>query len=209
MLVRTKICGITSVEDGLAAALAGVDAIGLNFYAKSPRFVDIPLAADIANSVGPFVSVVALVVDPNEEQMAEILDNVPVQLIQFHGDEPPEYCELWKRPYIKALRMRPELDVIEEMSRYSSSQGILLDAYHPKVPGGTGQQFDWGRVPIDPVHPIILAGGLNSNNVNQAIIATSPYGVDVCGGVEDAPGKKNHQAMADFVAAVRMGASER
>lgn len=203
MQTRVKICGLTRVEDALAAASAGVDAIGLVFYAPSPRCVDIQVAADIAMAVGPFVSTVGLFVNADREQVEQVLARVPLHLLQFHGDESPEYCEQFQRPYMKALRMKPDLNVAAEIERYSSAQGILLDAYRKGVPGGTGETFDWQRVPVISSKPIVLAGGLDVANVAEAIRSTIPYGVDVSGGVERAHGIKDHQQVIDFIAAAK------
>lgn len=204
--MRIKICGITSVNDVLAAINAGADAIGLVFYAASPRAVSITQARQIALSAGPFVSVTGLFVDADPEFILSVLDQVPLQLLQFHGGESEEYCASFKRPYLKAIRMRPELDVHAEIARFSSASGILLDAYRPGVPGGTGETFDWARVPRESSVPIVLAGGLTPSNVGAAIAATSLYGVDVSGGVESAPGKKDHKKIASFINNARRAA---
>lgn len=203
MQTRVKICGLTCVDDALAAVSAGVDAIGLVFYEPSPRCVDIQRAAEIAMAVGPFVTTVGLFVNADREQVERVLAQVPLNLLQFHGDESPEYCEYFQRPYMKALRMKPGLDVADEISRYSSAQGVLLDAYRKGTPGGTGETFDWQRVPRISSKPIVLAGGLEVANVAEAIKVTAPYGVDVSGGVERAHGIKDHQQMIEFIAAAK------
>lgn len=206
---RVKICGITSVEDALAAANAGADAIGLVFYKPSPRCIDIATARNIINAVGPFVTTVALFVDEEVAVINGILNEIPLQLLQFHGDESPEFCEQFSRPYLKALRMKPDVDIFQVASEYTSAQGLLLDAYRPGVPGGTGETFDWDRVPqakdnlasvsADQIPPILLAGGLTPENVQQAVQQTKPYAVDVSGGVESSPGKKDSQKILDFI----------
>lgn len=198
--VRVKICGLTNVEDASIAVSAGADAVGLVFYGPSPRFVDIQRAAEIARSVGPFVTTVGLFVDAQPAEVNAVLDQVPLQLLQFHGSESAVYCEQFSRPYIKALRMRPDIDLNAEMEAYPSAQGILLDAYRKGVPGGTGETFDWQRVPKNAKHKIILAGGLSDANVASAVLATSPYAVDVSGGVESQPGKKDNVKVNDFIA---------
>jgi phosphoribosylanthranilate isomerase len=212
--IRVKICGITSVADAQLAVKAGADAIGLVFYAPSPRAVSIAQAREIAASVGPFVTVVGLFVDADEAFVREVFANVALHVLQFHGDESREYCEQFQRPYMKAIRMRPELDVVQAIAEYPGATGILLDAYRPGVPGGTGETFDWQRVPSHasqhstsqhptlplPVsQPIVLAGGLTAENVALAVQSTHVYGVDVSGGVEFAPGKKDPHKIEQFI----------
>lgn len=196
---RVKICGITSVADAQTAVNAGAEAIGLVFYAPSPRAVTIEQAREIAASVGPFVTVVGLFVNADESYVRDVLANVGLHLLQFHGDESPEFCESFHRPYMKAIRMRPELDLTDALDKYASATAILLDAYRPGVPGGTGETFDWQRVPKQSLRPIVLAGGLTPENVASAIQATHVYGVDVSGGVESAPGKKDSQKVEQFI----------
>lgn len=199
MPARVKICGLTSVVDALVAVDAGADAIGLVFYAPSPRCVDIQTAADIALAVGPFVTTVGLFVNADKKQVEQVLAQVPLQLLQFHGDETASYCEQFNRPYMKALRMKPGLDVDAEIKKFASAQGILLDAYRKGVPGGTGETFDWQRVPSSNAKPIVLAGGLDGGNLVAAIKATRAYGVDVSGGVELSHGVKDHQKTIEFI----------
>ena len=201
--MRVKICGITSVDDALIAMKAGADAIGLVFYEPSPRCVNIEQAEAIARAVGPFVTVVALFVNASSDVIENILKRVPIHVIQFHGDEPAEFCEQFSRPYLKALRMHEDLDVDETMGLFNSASGILLDAYTPGVPGGTGETFDWQRVPKDSGRPIVLAGGLNPENIRRAVTETSIYGVDVSGGVERAPGIKDAQKIESFIRAAK------
>ncbi len=201
--IRIKICGLTRVDDAVAAVDAGVDAIGLVFYAKSPRAVTIEQAREIALAVGPFVTVTGLFVDADPKEVAGVLDRVPLHLLQFHGNESVIYCESFQRPYLKALRMKPDLNVGQAIDQYSSAVGILLDAYRPGVPGGTGESFDWGRVPIESSRPIVLAGGLSPDNVADAINSTRIYGVDVSGGVESAPGIKDPEKIQAFIQRAR------
>ncbi|MFQ5488504.1 MAG: phosphoribosylanthranilate isomerase [Gammaproteobacteria bacterium] len=201
--IRIKICGITRPEDGLAAARLGADAIGLVFYPASPRHVDIEQARAIVRALPPFVTVVALFVDAGEAQIRPVLDQVPVSLLQFHGDEAPEDCHRYGRPYIKALRMAPNVDVAACAVRYGDAAGLLLDSYQPGQPGGTGHSFDWARVPAGVAKPLILAGGLTPDNVAEAVATVRPYAVDVSGGVESRKGIKDAAKMADFIARVR------
>lgn len=201
--VRSKICGITRVEDALAAAEAGADAIGLVFYARSPRAVDVRQAREIIQALPPFVTTVGLFVNASRCELNEILEAVPLDLLQFHGDEAPVDCEGYHRPWIKALRVRPGDDLQAACQRYDKASGILLDTYVAGVPGGTGEAFDWSLVPERLPKPIILAGGLSPDNVGQAIARVRPYAVDVSGGVEQAKGIKDPARIEAFVHAVR------
>ena len=196
---RVKICGITSVADAHIASDAGADAIGLVFYEPSPRYVDIESAKRIAREVGPFVTVVGLFVNAETEQIKHISQIVGLNLLQFHGDEPAEYCEQFDLPYMKALRMREGLDVTDVAKAYRGTSAILLDAYRKGVPGGTGESFDWARVPQDLDKPVVLAGGLTPANALAAAEQVKPYALDVSGGVEAAPGKKDPQKVKEFI----------
>ncbi len=201
--VRSKICGITRIEDALAAADAGADAIGLVFYGKSPRAVSIEQAAAILQALPPFVTSVGLFVDMPRDQLQQLLQRLPLDLLQFHGDESPADCEGHGRPYIKALRVRPGEDVAAAMAPYAGARGILLDTFVEGVPGGTGASFDWSLVPENAAKPIILAGGLDAGNVATAIRQVRPYAVDVSGGVEAGKGIKDAGKIRAFVRAVR------
>ena len=183
---RVKICGITRPDDGRHAARAGADAIGLVFYPPSPRYVSPRQAADIVAALPPFVTTVGLFVDAPPEQNAALLEQVPLDMLQFHGDESPEYCAAFQRPWIKALRMRDGVDPRAEADRYGAAgaRGLLVDSYVPGVPGGTGERFDWDRLPADPSLPLVLAGGLDPANVAEAVRRVRPWAVDVSGGVE-------------------------
>ena len=182
---RTKICGLTRAEDALAAVDAGADALGLVFYPPSPRAVTIEQAADVVADVPAFVSVTALFVNPTVEQVQSVLDAVRIDLLQFHGDEEEAFCAQFNRPYIKAIRVRQASDVVASCVRFPGALAVLLDSYKPGVPGGTGETFDWSLVPqSDDLKPIILAGGLNPNNVAFAIDQVKPFAVDISGGVE-------------------------
>lgn len=201
--VRSKICGITRVEDALVAAEAGADAIGLVFYAKSPRAVTVQQARAIIAALPPFVTTVGLFVDASRCEIGEILDAVPLDLLQFHGDEAPDQCEGHGRPYIKALRVRPGEDIAARCADYVHARGVLLDTFVPGVPGGTGEAFDWSLVPEKLPKPLILAGGLTAQNVRAAIAQVSPFAVDVSGGVEAAKGIKDAEKMRAFIREVR------
>jgi len=204
---RIKICGITRPEDARLAVELGADAIGLVFYQPSPRYVTVDQALRVAAAVPPFVSIVGLFVDSDREHLKGILQQVPIDLLQFHGNEPLEDCEGYNRPFIKAIRMRDDVDLQEEASRFPTAKGLLLDSYQAGVPGGTGESFDWARVAEARANglnvPIILAGGLTPANVREAISVAAPYAVDVSGGVESAKGVKDSEKMAAFVEAVR------
>lgn len=202
MKTRIKICGITRVEDALAAARAGADAIGLVFYAASPRAVDIEQARKIVYALPPFIDRVGLFVDAEPDFVRTVLNRVPLSCLQFHGAENAHYCESFGLPYIKVIRMRPGTEVKEAVSAYASASGVLLDSYQQGKPGGTGEVFDWTQVPTDLATPVILAGGLNSKNVVQAVKTVSPYGVDVSGGVEKSKGIKDAEKIVEFIRGV-------
>lgn len=200
--VRSKICGITRIEDALAAVEAGADAIGFVFYAKSPRAVSVQQARAIIAALPPFISTVGLFVNASRCELNETLDAVPLDMLQFHGDETPEQCDGYHRPFIKALRVQAGDDIAASCRLYSRASGILLDTFVAGVPGGTGETFDWALIPSDLEKPIILAGGLTSANVAQAITQVRPYAVDVSGGVEKSRGIKDHDKIRAFMSAV-------
>ena len=183
---RVKICGITRPEDGRHAARAGADAIGLVFYPPSPRYVSPRQAIDIIAALPPFVTAVGLFVNMPADQVSALLERVPLDMLQFHGDESPDYCASFQRSWIKALRMRDGVDPRAEADRYraAGARGLLVDSYVPGVPGGTGERFDWDRLPADPSLPLVLAGGLDPANVAEAVRRVRPWAVDVSGGVE-------------------------
>ena len=199
MRTRVKICGITRYEDGLAAAHLAADAIGLVFYEKSPRYVSQSDARIVAECLPPFICKVGLFVDAPTSQVQETLTSVHLDLLQFHGDESPEFCSQFGVPYIKALRMREGVDVAAFAQEHSNAAGVLLDTYQQDVAGGTGQVFDWKQIPTDVTLPIILAGGLDAGNVAEAIKQVRPYAVDVSGGVEAQKGIKDAAKIAAFM----------
>jgi len=202
MRTRVKICGITRPEDAIAAVRAGADAIGLVFYPPSPRAITASRAAQIIQGIPPFVSTVGLFVNATADEVAAVLKAVPLDLLQFHGDESPDACEGHGRPYIKAVRMRPDVDLPDLDRRYQSALGLLLDSYQPGSPGGTGATFDWGRIPDTMRGRIILAGGLTPQNVAAAIQQVFPYAVDVSGGVEQEKGIKDEEKIRAFMRGV-------
>ncbi len=202
MRTRVKICGITREQDVQHAVCCGADAIGLVFYPPSPRGLSVEQARAIVRRVPAFVTVVGLFVDAERAQIAEVLREVRVDLLQFHGEESPQACLGHGRPYIKALRMREGLDLRAEAERFAGAAGLLLDTYSPTLPGGTGVVFDWQRVPAELAGSMILAGGLTPDNVEQAIRSVRPYAVDVSGGVERSKGIKDPDKIAAFMRGV-------
>ena len=204
MRTRVKICGITRPEDAAAAVASGADALGFVFYPPSPRCVDIEQAARIVAGLPPFVMSVALFVNAEPELVADVVGALRVDLLQFHGNECPDYCASHGRPWIKAVRMKDGVDVDREMTRYAGARGLLLDAYRPGVPGGTGEAFDWERIPAETGPRIILAGGLEPGNVGAAIATVRPHAVDVSGGVEADKGIKDPARIAAFMRSVKL-----
>lgn len=198
---RVKICGITRVADALDAIALGADALGFVFYASSPRAVSAQTAQNIVAQLPPFVSTVGLFVDATPQEVQNVLAQVPLSLLQFHGDESAEYCQQFGVPWIKALRMEPDSDILAKIAQYPNAQGILLDAWHPHLKGGTGQTFDWRHWPHSD-KALILAGGLTPENVTEAIHFTKPYAVDVSGGVEASKGIKEFTLLQAFMAGV-------
>jgi phosphoribosylanthranilate isomerase len=186
------------------SAACGADAIGLVFYPRSSRAVTLDQATDIVAAVPPFMSIVALFVDEPIAGIERILSNLPVHMIQFHGNESPTFCQQFGRPWIKALRVKPGLDISEQCRLYSKARAVLLDTWQASAVGGTGKAFDWRLAQISLPSPIVLAGGLNQSNVSDGIKALHPAAVDVSGGVETSPGIKDAEKIKQFVAAVRV-----
>ena len=205
MRTRVKICGFTRAEDAVYASQLGVDAIGLVFYPPSPRHVDIDQAIAIVNALPAFTSVVALFVDEQEARIREILARVPIDCLQFHGDEPAETCRIYGKRYIKAIRMQDNTDIDALAKQYHDADGLLLDAYHPDTKGGTGSQFNWDLIPEHCSLPIILAGGLDETNAKQAVQTVRPYALDISSGVEIKKGVKDSLKMAAFIQQVNEG----
>lgn len=208
MRTRVKICGFTRVEDAVYAAHQGVDAIGLVFYAPSPRNVTIAQAVDICSALPAFTTVVALFVDESEKVIRDVLRQVPIDCLQFHGDEPATACRIYGKPYIKAIRMQPDTHIAELTQHYHDATGLLLDAYHPDTKGGTGHSFDWELIPNNCKLPIILAGGLDETNVGQAIHTVRPYALDLSSGVESSKGIKDARKIAALIQQVNEGDRE-
>jgi phosphoribosylanthranilate isomerase len=199
---RVKICGFTSAEQAAYAAYAGTDAIGLVFYAASPRHVSIAKAQEIVAALPAFTTVVALFVDASEIQIKEVIGHVSIDVLQFHGDESAQECRRYAKPYIKAIRMHPDVDIQALTTEFHDARGLLLDAFDAKAKGGTGEQFDWDLIPAHCNLPIILAGGLSAHNVRDAITHVKPYALDVSSGVEAAKGIKDNNKIAAFLTEV-------
>ncbi len=202
-MLRIKICGITSPKDGIAAAQAGADAIGIVFYPPSPRNVELARAAEILARLPPLVTRVGLFVNPQKSWVTKVLAQCPLDLLQFHGDEEEAFCNSFGRPYLKVLRVSGECDLHPFAAAYASAQGLLLDARHDSLYGGSGHSFPWWTLPRDLSMPVILAGGLTVANVAEAVSRSRPYAVDVSSGVESSPGRKDHGKMEKFIANAR------
>ncbi|MCX7185044.1 MAG: phosphoribosylanthranilate isomerase [Nitrosospira sp.] len=203
MPTRIKICGITRIEDALAAAHLGTDAIGLVFWPQSARSITPARAREIVAALPPFISSVGVYVDPEAEWVEETAAVAGLNLLQFHGDESPEFCSQFSLPYIKAVRVRAGVDLLQYATRYSSARGLLLDSYVDGTPGGTGDAFNWSLIPQRMPLPLILSGGLHPGNVMAAIKQVQPWAVDVSSGVEVAKGIKDAEKIAAFMQGVR------
>lgn len=202
-MTRIKICGLTREQDIHAVASHGADALGLVFYEKSPRHVSVPQAAGLARAVPPFLTVVGLFVNPTVDYVREVLAKVPLDALQFHGEEAPEFCASFGKPYLKAIRVKAGVDLVECAARYAGAQGLLLDAYVEGTQGGTGESFDWALIPHNLPLPVILSGGLHAGNVAQAVAQVQPYAVDVSSGVEASKGIKDAAKVAAFIKEVK------
>ncbi|NNG82351.1 phosphoribosylanthranilate isomerase [Acinetobacter sp. ANC 5378] len=213
MRTRAKICGITRIEDIHSAVNAGADAIGFVFYAPSPRSVTKEQAKELIQHVPAYVQIVGLFVNATADEVAQVLDVVPLDMLQFHGDETPEQCQQISnqvgRRWYKAIQVKPGLDIQAEIQKYqdAGASAVLLDAWHPDLKGGTGHSFDWTTFPKLNI-PLILAGGLNPDNIEQAILTTQAYAVDVSGGVESAKGIKDQQLIERFMQGVLRGSAK-
>ncbi|MBE9401486.1 phosphoribosylanthranilate isomerase [Acinetobacter albensis] len=213
MRTRAKICGITRIEDIHSAVHAGVDAIGFVFYAPSPRYVTFSQAQQLAHHIPAYVQLVGLFVNASSDEILQVLKNVPLDIVQFHGDESPEQChdiaKIVGRRWYKAIQVKPDLDIIKIIKNYqqAGASAVLLDAWHPDLKGGTGHQFDWSQFPKLDI-PLILAGGLKPDNIEEAIKTTGAYAVDVSGGVESAKGIKDQQLIEHFMQGVQRGSAK-
>jgi phosphoribosylanthranilate isomerase len=203
MRTRVKFCGITNLEDALKAAELGVDAIGLNFCPASRRYLTPDQALQIITKLPPFITVVGVFVNASLEEITKILASVPLDRLQFHGDESPQFCESFHKAYYKAVRMRENINLDLIANNYKHAQAILVDTYIPNEQGGTGQIFDWKRLPASYSKPLILAGGLTPDNVFNAIQTVHPYAVDVASGIESIPGQKDSIKMTELMCEIK------
>jgi phosphoribosylanthranilate isomerase len=201
---RVKICGITTVDMAQEAVKQGADAIGLVFYPPSPRCVTVEQAREIVASLPAFVTAVGLFVNEQADEIRHVISTTGISLLQFHGNECPDYCASFDFPFIKALRMSDDIDLFQQRSDYSRAQSLLLDTYRAGVPGGTGEAFDWDRIPDQLAGEIILAGGLDTDNITHAIQTVKPYAVDVSGGVESSKGVKSPEKIRQFMEGVKI-----
>ena len=198
-MTRIKICGISRVEDVLDAVYSGADALGLVFYDKSPRNVTIDQAVKLTEVVFPFVTLAGLFVNASAEMVRKVLQKVPLDVLQFHGEESPAFCAQFGRPYLKVIRVKAGMDLEQCANEFSGAQGLVLDTYVEGLLGGTGESFDWGLIPHDLPLPVILSGGLHAGNVADAIKRVRPYAVDVSSGVEASIGVKDATKIAEFI----------
>jgi phosphoribosylanthranilate isomerase len=203
MPTAVKICGITRTQDAIAAARAGAAAIGLVFYPPSPRYVTPAAAAEIARALPAFVTVVGLFVDARPDEVRAALAEAPLQLLQFHGSEEPAYCRQFERAYMKTVRMRPGVDLLQYARKYHDARALLLDSYVEGLHGGSGAAFDWSLVPRGLPLPVVLSGGLTVKNVGEAVRRVRPSAVDVSSGVESAKGVKDARKITAFIKGVR------
>ncbi len=201
-MTRVKICGLRDPDTAEVACQAGADALGLVFYEPSPRAVDIGAASEIVAAVSPLVTVIGLFVTPQRGEVEDVLERCALDCLQVHGDESPEFCASFHRPFLRAISMRPDVNVAGEVARYPGARAFLLDAWRPDAPGGTGETFAWERIP-EMARPWILAGGLTPENVGEAIAQVKPPAVDVSGGVEEKRGVKSPRRIIEFMDAVR------
>lgn len=199
MRTRVKICGVTRKQDVIAAAKAGADAIGFVFYEPSPRYVTPEVARELVSALPPFVSATGLFVNPEAEYVNTVLSQVSLDLLQFHGDESPEFCDSFGVRWIKAVRVRESSDIENAFRDYGNASGLLVDAWDSDKYGGTGQAFNWSLIPKTRPLPLILAGGLASDNVSRAVAEVRPWAVDVSGGVESSKGIKDDEKITDFI----------
>ena len=206
--MQVKICGITLIEDALVAVDAGADALGLIFYAGSPRGIDVEQAREIVRAVPPYTTVTALFVNPERPLVQRVLKALPISQLQFHGNEPAEFCRGFERPYVKSIAVSTDDEMQQVMREHSASRAFLFDTLVPGKHGGTGKTFDWTKIPAKNVGHRVLAGGLNAENVAEAIRIGSPDAVDVSSGVESRPGVKDHDLVRRFVAAAKQAGKE-
>jgi phosphoribosylanthranilate isomerase len=199
---RVKVCGITKKEDALLAADLGVDALGFVFYKDSPRYIDPGKVGEITSALHPFILRVGLFVNSNEDAVRDSIKKSKINFLQFHGDESEKYCNQFNLPYIKSISMKDGVNLLECCSEYRSASALLLDTYNKKLKGGTGEVFDWKKIPNNLSSPLIIAGGLNPENIENLIKLVNPFCVDVSGGVEINKGIKDKEKMKKFMIGV-------
>jgi len=200
---RVKICGLREPEHARVAAQAGADAIGFVFYGPSPRYVEAANAKKVAAVLPPYISKVGLFVNEPAESIESILRELDLDLLQFQGDEGAEFCARFGKPFVRAVRMEPGVDLVEYADRFSAARALLLDAHVPGLPGGTGRTFDWAAIPRDFPLPLILSGGLDAANVGEEVRVVRPWAVDVSSGVESSRGVKDPAKIVEFIRSVR------
>ena len=202
MITKVKFCGITNLQDAISAAELGADALGFVFYPKSPRFISPKNAKEIIKKLPPFISMVGLFVNQSKSEVEEVIKDCPLNLLQFHGDENESFCKQYNLPYIKAISMKSDVDLLKCIQEYNSAKALLLDTFSKVARGGSGEVFDWKMIPPNTLKPIIVAGGLTPDNVQTLLEVISPYGVDVSSGIEINKGLKDYKLMKKFILGV-------
>lgn len=202
MITKVKFCGITNLQDAISAAELGADALGFVFYPKSPRFISPKNAKEIIKKLPPFISMVGLFVNQSKSEVEEVIKDCPLNLLQFHGDENESFCKQYNLPYIKAITMKSDVDLLKCIQEYNSAKALLLDTFSKVARGGSGEVFDWKMIPPNTLKPIIVAGGLTPENVQTLLEVISPYGVDVSSGIEINKGLKDYKLMKKFILGV-------
>lgn len=202
MITKVKFCGITNLQDAISAAELGADALGFVFYPKSPRFISPKNAKEIIKKLPPFISMVGLFVNQSKSEVEEVIKGCPLNLLQFHGDENESFCKQYNLPYIKAISMKSDVDLLKCIQEYNSAKALLLDTFSKVARGGSGEVFDWKMIPPNTLKPIIVAGGLTPDNVQTLLEVISPYGVDVSSGIEINKGLKDYKLMKKFILGV-------
>ena len=202
MITKVKFCGITNLQDAISAAELGADALGFVFYPKSPRFISPKNAKEIIKKLPPFISMVGLFVNQSKSEVEEVIKGCPLNLLQFHGDENEAFCKQYNLPYIKAITMKSDVDLLKCIQEYNSAKALLLDTFSKVARGGSGEVFDWKMIPPNTLKPIIVAGGLTPDNVQTLLEVISPYGVDVSSGIEINKGLKDYKLMKKFILGV-------
>jgi phosphoribosylanthranilate isomerase len=202
LIAKVKFCGITNLEDAINASKLGADALGFVFYSKSSRFISPKEANEIIQKLPPFISSVGLFVNQSKKEIEDVIKACSLNLLQFHGDEDELFCKQFNLPYIKAISMKPDINLLKCIEHYHSAKALLLDSYSKETRGGSGKVFNWNSIPPNTPLPLIIAGGLNPNNVKILLELIVPYGVDVSSGIESSKGLKDYQLMKKFILGV-------